>query len=300
MKIASPFCCAAIGYRVPGKLLKCGGSIAAGCAAAVSRLAHSSGYPRWTGFLALIVLAMVWVPHARAQAQDLAGYTLSPGDVITVTVFGEPDLSLSALRVPGGGVVSYPLIGDVQVIGQTVSSLEDVIAAELRNGYLRRPEVRVSIAEYRPFYIGGAVRSPGAKSYAEGMTVGRAIALAGGIEDDSPLGEVTIERQGGELPGEFNEATPTLPGDVITIKGTDTGRYVYLNGEVSSPGRYKFVKGLNVEKAIVLAGGFTQRASKRKIQISRGSGDQSEKIKRADLGLAIEPDDVITVGASLF
>ena len=66
------------------------------------------------------------------------------------------------------------------------------------------------------------------------------------------------------------------PGDIITIQEADPTavaeeavNYFYAYGEVKNPGSYEFRRGLTIEKAIVLAGGFTPRASKRKISIRR-------------------------------
>ena len=77
-----------------------------------------------------------------------------------------------------------------------------------------------------------------------------------------------------------------------------------MHGEVASPGEYKFRKGLTVEKAVVLAGGFTLRASRKKISITRyldkDEAEEPDKFKRVKLYTPIQPGDVIDVGASWF
>ena len=74
--------------------------------------------------------------------------------------------------------------------------------------------------------------------------------------------------------------------------------YIYLYGEVRRPGRYEYSSDLSVEKAIVLAGGFNTRASKRKISVSRGI--PAVITKKLPLDFQVLPGDVITIGASLF
>jgi len=96
-------------------------------------------------------------------------------------------------------------------------------------------------------------------------------------------------------------------GDVITVVEEDgysgeVNSYIYLHGEVNSAGEYIYRKGLTVEKAIVLAGGFSLRASQRKITVTRYVDGEEEpvKLKRVKLYLPIKAGDVIKVGARLF
>ena len=98
-----------------------------------------------------------------------------------------------------------------------------------------------------------------------------------------------------------------LSGDIISIEeelgvGDESTSYVYLHGEVQKPGEYAFRRGLTVEKAVVLAGGFTLRASKRKISLSRMIDGElkPEKLRRVKLYFPIQPGDIIDVGASFF
>ncbi len=230
-------------------------------------------------------------------------YRISPGDVISVRVFGEPDLSLERVRVPADGLISYPLLGQILVDGHTVRSLERRFTAMLRNGYLRKPTVSVSIVEYRPVFVKGGVNNAGAHEYAEGLNVEKAIALAGGLSKSGRKEGTTVLRENDSV-ASVGLHHPVFPGDVITIPEVaeiESKEFIYLYGEVKQPGSYEFRKGLTVEKALALAGGFSDRASKRKIEISREdrNGDQV-RLKKVSLNLPIEAGDVITVGASLF
>ena len=75
-------------------------------------------------------------------------------------------------------------------------------------------------------------------------------------------------------------------------------RLFYINGEVKKPGGYNFVEGLNVQKAVALAGGFTERASKDKITIETEVAPGI--IKEVGLNNAVNPGDVITIDESFF
>jgi polysaccharide export outer membrane protein len=236
-------------------------------------------------------------------------HRLSPGDTISLQVFGESDLSLSHVRIPQSGAVSFPLIGAVEVAGQTTNQVESIVSQKLSQGYIRDPRLSITIDSYRPIFIKGAVQNIGAFPYTEGLTIAKALALAGGAKNSAKKEGVSISRDGSivsellSLDSQYRISS----GDIISVSeelGGDEGSafYVYLHGEVNRPGEYLFRRGLTVEKAVVLAGGFTLRASRKKISVSRAVDPEStpEKLKKVPLFLPIEPGDIIDVGASWF
>ena len=238
-------------------------------------------------------------------------HRLAAGDAISLTVFGESDLSAEGLRIPSGGRVSFPLIGSVSVVGKTTAQVEQEIAVLLGQGYVKSPRVSVTIFSYRPIFVRGAVNNIGAFPYAEGLTVANAIALAGGAKNSALEQGVSIVRDGVIIDDKLSSDSTNLirSGDVIRVAAQqgvpdEQAFYVYLHGEVASPGEYKFRKGLTVEKAVVLAGGFTLRASRKKISITRyldkDEAEEPDKLKRVKLYTPIQPGDVIDVGASWF
>ncbi len=234
-------------------------------------------------------------------------HLIAPGDSISLIVFGEPDLSREDIRVAENGQAAFPLLGSLDISGKTTDDVEAQIESLLSKGYVRNPRVSVSMFSYRPIFIRGTVRDTGSFAYTQGLTVSKVVALAGGVTSDARNSLVKIERNGRvvaeNLPIDSQAAVES--GDVLSVSGqfgqTDAGEsYIYLHGEVNNPGEYRYRRGLTVEKAVVLAGGFSIRASKRKITISRyaAEGEAPEKIKRAELYLPIESGDVINVGAS--
>ncbi len=238
-------------------------------------------------------------------------HKIAPGDAISLLVFGESDLSIENVRVPQSGRVSFPLIGQVPVAGRTTAEVEQSVAALLSQGYVRNPRLSVTIFSYRPIFIRGAVQNTGAFPYTEGLTISKAIALAGGSKNSAKQQGVSILRDG--LTVEENLSVDSQyqvsSGDVISIaeeRGVteDENLYIYVHGEVAQPGEYVYRKGLTVEKAIVLASGFSLRASKGKITITRYAGVEADaeptKLRRVKLFTPIEPGDVIDVGASWF
>ena len=148
-----------------------------------------------------------------------APYTLDAGDVVSITVFEQTDLS-RPYSVDKAGYIAFPLVGSVPARGKTVKQLEGQIAGMLRDGYLRDPDVSAEVTQYRPFYIMGQVGRSGQYSYVPGMTVQNAIASAGGFNARAQQETVDITRtiNGKVLTGRVRITDPIMPGDTIYIR----------------------------------------------------------------------------------
>ena len=155
----------------------------------------------------------------NTYSQDLQHYKLGADDVISVTVFDEPDLSLREARVSSTGTIAMPLIGQVSIKGLSVSEAERLIYNAYLGDYLKKPDITITIVEYRQFYVNGEVEKPGGYSYREGMTVQRAITLAGGFTERASRSKIRLTREG-TLSGPVDAvmSTPVQPGDVITVE----------------------------------------------------------------------------------
>ena len=149
-------------------------------------------------------------------APDSDAYTLGPGDHLTITVFGHPDLS-GEFQVGPAGVVSLPLIGDVPATGQTLGDLEKAIVDKLEPEYLRDPTVSAQVLEYRLFYVIGEVKNPGGYPYVSGMRAVNAVALAGGYTYRADKGDLLIRRAGGGKPEPAGPDSVVRPGDTIEV-----------------------------------------------------------------------------------
>lgn len=146
-------------------------------------------------------------------------YVLGQGDRISILVFDEPDLSITS-TVGASGVINYSYLGDLQVSGKTPLDLERQIAKLLSDGYLVNPSVNVSVEQFRPFFIGGEVRNPGSYPYQPGLSLDKAVALAGGLTERASPRRIFIVRAG-TSPSDLVKTTlsaPVGPGDIITIK----------------------------------------------------------------------------------
>jgi len=170
----------------------------------------------------LFLLTLIFCPSpaiAEAAKTGLPDYVLGTGDMVRIQVYNEETLYLES-RVSDRGTISYPFFGELRVTGMTSGQLENLIASKLKGDYLLNPKVSVDILEYRQFYVNGEVESPGGFAFQPGITVRKAISLAGGfnelaskkniniIHDDDPNAEPsTIE---------LNEFIQ--PGDIIIVE----------------------------------------------------------------------------------
>lgn len=155
----------------------------------------------------------------QVQVQGSAQYRLSSGDVIRVSVFGEEGLSFEELRLTDAGTFSYPFIGEVRAQGKTTGQIEQVIIDKLKGDYLVDPRVSVSVLTYREFFISGEVKTPGGYPFQPGLTLRRAVALAGGLTERASTKRISIIRDH-DITRKSQDAsldTQVMPGDTITI-----------------------------------------------------------------------------------
>jgi len=155
----------------------------------------------------------------QAGNTNVSTYKLGPGDVISVVVYGEEGFVIDKARLPESGSITVPLIGNVQTSGLTTNEVQALVTDELKKGYLKKPSVSVTLNEYRPFFIGGEVMKPGGYPFQPGLTLQRAVALAGGYTERASERKITIirERASGEVKKKVDAATLINPGDTITV-----------------------------------------------------------------------------------
>lgn len=154
----------------------------------------------------------------NAFAEGNSTYKLASGDVIRINVFGEPDLSFEEVRLTDAGTFSYPFIGELRAKGKTASEIEQMLVDSLKGEYLINPRISVSVLTYREFFISGEVKTPGGYPFQPGLTLRRAVALAGGLTERASTKRITIIRdQQADKPIMATLDTPLAPGDTITI-----------------------------------------------------------------------------------
>lgn len=179
----------------------------------------------WMAWLLLCCFMLSGVASAQQDTSvkevlvEDFGYRLASGDVISIKVFAEPDLSFDSIRLSDQGSFAYPFLGEVQAENLSANELQQLLRSKLSRGYLINPKVSVSILEYRQFYIDGEVKRPGGYPYQPGLTVRRATALSGGLTERANDDRITIIREKDPNRQERDARLDTLvmPGDSIEI-----------------------------------------------------------------------------------
>ncbi|WP_083235059.1 SLBB domain-containing protein [Candidatus Marithrix sp. Canyon 246] len=219
----------------------------------------------------------------------LSNYRLGKSDLIDIKVFSEKDLSMK-VRLSEEGIISYPFLGELDLADLTVNEVEKLVSSGLDGDYLIDPKVTVAILEYRQLFVNGETKKPGGYDFVPGMTVNKAISLAGGFTERASRDEIFIIRDGDEaataLPAKLD--TYIGPGDIINIKQYQK---FFVDGEVKKAGSYNFLHGLTVSKAISMAGGFTEKASRNEIVII----PKNKSEIAANLNMPVKPGDIIMV-----
>jgi polysaccharide export outer membrane protein len=156
-------------------------------------------------------------PRAFHEA-TIQPYRLDSGDRLRVTVFEQDGLT-GTYSVDQAGYISFPLVGAIAARGKTAQELEGVVAGELKQGFLRDPDVSIEIDQYRSFFILGEVGQPGQYAYVPGMTVQNAIAIAGGFSSraNKKTTDITRKINGKIMTGKVSISSPILAGDTIYI-----------------------------------------------------------------------------------
>ena len=167
----------------------------------------------------MALLAMGCMAGAGAATDDSAGYRIDTGDRVSITVYDEPDLSLQDARVRDSGTIAFPLIGELRIRGMTAEEVKRSVTEKLADGYLKKPSVTVSVDRYRLYFIRGEVARPGGYSYVDGLTVEKAVALAGGFTDRAAETDITLIREVAPTKPEKSVEMHTriAPGDVVKI-----------------------------------------------------------------------------------
>lgn len=175
----------------------------------------------------LVCAVLGYANTARAAEADLGvvvelkqRYQISPGDEVQISVYGEPDMATAA-KVPESGIVKVPFVGDIEFIGKTAVDLEDLIAAALADGYLVDPKVTVTVESYRPVYVNGEVRSAGGFPFRPGLTIRKAITLAGGLTERASKRKIFVVSEASGNAGQPRRAKlddELRPGDIVTIE----------------------------------------------------------------------------------
>ncbi|MCB1734801.1 MAG: polysaccharide biosynthesis/export family protein [Gammaproteobacteria bacterium] len=251
-------------------------------------------------------------------------FTLGKGDVLSVSVYNEPDLSVNGVPIRPDGKFSFPLVGDVLAENRSVDEVKAELTERLLK-YLKDPQVSVIVQQFASleYTLIGEVVHPGVYPLVTNVTITGAMAKAGGLTKGQfhassvELADLThafISRDGSPLPvdfvalfrdGDLRYDIPLHPGDYIYIP-SGLSKEIYVLGEVQRPDLFAFREDMQLSKALTIANGFTVDADMTQVHIARGSLadpelyviNMEDVFKGRVTDIELEPGDIIYVPAS--
>jgi polysaccharide export outer membrane protein len=240
-----------------------------------------------------------------------ANYTLGPGDVLHVQLWGKENQQLQ-LPISRNGTVSFPDSGPVTLAGLTFDEAREQIKKRVSEQYIG-VQASITLGELRSMrvLVLGEARNPGSYTVSALSTLTNALYVSGGIKQTGSLRNVQHKRNGDMvgtldlydllLEGDSSGDNRLQPGDVIFIP--PVGKRAGIDGEVYRPALYELDSEKTLQELINLAGGLTPQAYPQLVKIERTNDDYLRIIAEADLTSAkgqqakVQPGDHITIAS---
>lgn len=136
-------------------------------------------------------------PDGQTGADQAYVHKIGPFDKLIIDVIGIEQLSDRRVTVDGSGNITVPVAGVAHVGGLTLGEATELVARQLRQGYVRNPQVAVNLEQSMSDYVtvDGQVQQPGNYPVVSGLTLMRAVAGARGANEFAQLREVVIHRR---------------------------------------------------------------------------------------------------------
>jgi len=255
-----------------------------------------------------MMAAFLFLAAGMAGAADVP---LGAGDVLKISVYGNPDLGLET-RVSEAGQITFPLVGAVDIGGLSASAAEKKLGGLLESGgYLRKAQVNIIVTslQSQQASVLGQVNRPGRYPLEGKRTVMDMLAMAGGMNPEGSDQVSLIRKRAGATSREVVDILDIvrngdLKGD-MDVSGNDI-IYVeraprfYIYGEVQRPGAFRLERNMTVVQALAVGGGLTQRGTERGVRIKRRNAAGQVEVIQAKHDDLLLVDDVVYVQESLF
>lgn len=245
--------------------------------------------------------------EANAAAKDLALtklYRVGPGDVLDIRTNDSTAPQSTLFTVTPAGLLEHPLLAEpLPVGGKTAEEISTVMESDLkRRALLENPKVSVGVRDYasHTILVSGLVKDSGTKVLRR-----EAIPLYVVIADAQPLPEAakaTVVRAESSETFEIDLNQPSemhllvRPGDVVTLHANAT-QFLYIGGEVKSPGETTYRRGLTLTQAIIAAGGVTKKGKVARLGRDDGRGFLNvTNFKLKDIESGKIPDPLVRPG----
>ena len=264
-------------------------------------------------------------------AAPAEGYVIGDEDVLQISVWGSQELSVQ-VPVRPDGMISVPLLGDVQASGVTPLELKATLERGLSK-FVKAPVVSVMVTAINSFKVyvfgegvsrnatpgaaaGGGVSTSGMLTLRKNTSLIQLLAQVGSLRD-ADLKNSYILRDGKKLPvdfvalinkGDTSQDIQLASNDVIYIPDNFDQR-IRVTGAVRTPMILHFSEGMTALDAVLSAGGFSEFASKNSVMVLRKEGDTVKNIEvplkdvmngNIKKNVSLKPGDIVTVNSGMF
>lgn len=237
--------------------------------------------------------------NQQTAARDVpADYKIGPGDILNVTVWDHPELTIPAGSyraadqtgnvVAEDGTIFYPYVGTLRVAGMTTREVRAILAQRLAR-HIEKPQVDVRVIAFRSkrVYVVGEVARPGQQEITDiPMTILDAVNRAGGFTKDADHSQVQLTRAGTTWrvdlqalyeEGAIGQNVMLQPNDIVNVPDRALNK-VFVLGEVQKPGSlFMNKRRITLAEALADAGYINQHsANPHWIFVMRGQTDQPE------------------------
>lgn len=267
------------------------------------------------GKVLLALLLMACILGKEALAKD---YVIGDGDGLQISVWGNPELSVS-ITVRPDGKISLPALGDIKASGLTPTELKGVLEKELV-AFVKKPIVTVivtGITNYQVLVFGNGA-SPGIQTLNKETTLLQFLSRLGTLQN-ADLERAYLVRNKQKIKtnfyelfvkGDLTQDIVLEHNDIIFIPDNFPNR-INIVGAVKAPNTLPYKEGLTILDVILSVGGFTQFAKENDVVVMRRSDKGDWRVQRTvrvkdmmkgDLAenILIMPGDFILVKESLF
>lgn len=259
----------------------------------------------------LLMWCMATLLAFSAGFASAADVQLGAGDVLKISVYGNPDLALET-RVSEAGEITFPLVGNVALGGLSVSAAEKKLGGLLESGgFLRKAQVNIIVTQLQSQQVSvlGQVNRPGRYPIEGKRSLMDMLAMAGGVSQDGGDAVSLIRKRNGKTTREIvdivemvrsadlNRDLDVAGNDVIFVERAPR---FYIYGEVQRPGAFRLERSMTVLQALSVGGGLTQRGTERGIRIKRRDEAGKLEVINARHDDLLQVDDMVYVQESLF
>jgi polysaccharide export outer membrane protein len=256
--------------------------------------------------LIIVAILMAW-PSMQVKAAS-TDYRLGPGDLLKIVVFDHDELNLDA-RISQTGNITFALVGQVPVGGLSTRDAEVLLAKRLADGgFVSRPQVSILVSDFESQKVSvmGQVTKAGQYPLDSSKSVLDALALAGGLLNDSAGDDATLVRADGThvaidlsrlFDGDPAMNPPVHDGDTLFVQ---RAAQFYVYGEVQHPGQYRLPRNTTIAQAISIGGGLTPRGTEHGAIVKRLSPDGKERKLPLTGDDVLQPNDVLLIKPSWF